>query len=115
MPDQWGTVDETDFRILGHLFVKPLDGPQAIARKVGLTRNAVARRIRNLEQSPLNLRFFALPHQSLFKAVSTVNLYAGIDHPDLRAIESLAGAIGWDINHDGLCAVTLWQATPAPA
>lgn len=106
-------MDETDFRILGHLFAAPLDGPEAIARKVGLTRNAVSRRLRNLEEGDVLLRFFALPHNSLFGASSTVNLYAPRAPVDVGALLAAPDVIGYDLNHDGLCAATTWQQGPA--
>lgn len=111
-------MDEVDFRILGHLFIAPLDGPEAIARKVGLTRNAVSRRLRNLEDGEVQLRFFALPHNSLFGAVSTVNLYAPRKPVDVEALLAAPDVMGYDLNHDGLCAATTWQqgqAKPVPA
>ena len=106
-------MDERDFAILGHLFQSPLDGPQAIARAVGITRNAVARRMRILASGPVGLTFFALPHHSLLGRTSTVRLFAPEAPPPGAAILSEPDVIGYDLNHDGLCAVTTWQDRPA--
>jgi len=101
-------VNDTDFQILGRLFQHPLDGPQAIAREVGLTRNAVSRRIRLLEASPVHLMFFALPHQDLFGRESVVNLYMAPGDVDERAVWASGDILAFDQNHDGLVAVTTW-------
>lgn len=109
-------MDGTDFRILARLFVHPLDGPEAVGRAVGLTRNAVARRLRLLQASPLALGFFALPHHSLFGRASTVHLYAVRGEPPAGdGLLALDDVIGYDVNHDGLCAVTTWHRPGAAA
>ena len=108
-------MDATDFRIVGHLFERPLDGPEALARSVGLTRNAVARRLRLLQEGPLRLGFWALPHHTLFGRTSTVNLHAPADAVDGEAILACDDVLAYDLNHDGLCAVTTWhQGGKAP-
>lgn len=101
-------MDDIDFQILGHLFQHPLDGPQAIAQEVGLTRNAVARRIRILEESPVQLMFFALPHQDLFGRQSVVNLYIAPGDIDEEKVWACGDVLAFDQNHDGLVAVTTW-------
>lgn len=107
-------MDEVDFRILAHLFEKPLAGPQALAGSVGLTRNAVAQRLGKLEAGPLALRFFALPHQSLFGRHSLVHLFHVETPVDVEAVLRTDDVIGYDVNHDGLCAVTTWSLPGAP-
>lgn len=102
-------MDEVDFRILGRLFQEPLAGPASLASTVGLTRNAVARRIANLQESGPRLKFFALPHNTLFGRSSTVCLYMPDEIPAPERLLAVRDVIGYDINHDGLCAVTLWQ------
>lgn len=106
-------MDETDFRIIGHLFERPLDGPEAVARSVGLTRNAVARRLRLLQEGPMRLGFWALPHHTLLGRASTVNLHAPPSPPDGRAILASDDVLAYDVNHDGLCAVTTWSRPDA--
>jgi len=109
-------VDGTDFGIVAHLFQDPLAGPQAIARGLGLTRNAVARRLRALAVGPPWLRVHALPHPGLLGRASTVNLFATKGAVDGPALLACPDVIAYDLNHDGLCAVTLWsRTTPALA
>lgn len=110
-------MDEADFRIVGHLFQHPLAGPQELARAVNLTRNAVARRFRMLQESALGLAFHAYPHQDLFALEFTLHLYAPEKPIAGKAINDVATVIGYDINHDGLHAVTTWRhpGTPRPA
>lgn len=103
-------MDETDFRILGHLLRTPLDTTEDVARAVGLTRNAVARRVRLLEESPVRLRFFAVPHYRLFGAHSTVALFPTSGKVDAKRLLSIDNVIAYDLNHDGLVASTYWTA-----
>lgn len=101
-------MDETDFRILGHLLRKPLDSTEDVARAVRLTRNAVARRIRILQDAPMRLRFFAVPHYRLFSAHSTVALFPTNGKIDAKRLLAIPNVIGYDLNHDGLLAATYW-------
>lgn len=102
-----------DFRIVGHLFERPLEGPEALSRAVGLSRNAVSRRLRLLQEGPVRLGFFALPHHTLFGRTSVVNLHATDGDVDGAAILACPDVLAYDLNHDGLCAVTTWQAPGA--
>ena len=106
-------MDDVDFLIVGHLFERPLDGPEQLARQVGLSRNAVSRRMRLLQEGPVRLGFFALPHHSLLGRTSTVNLHATDGDVDGDAALACDDVLAYDLNHDGLCAVTTWQAGPA--
>ncbi|MEA3204170.1 MAG: Winged helix-turn-helix DNA-binding [Thermoplasmata archaeon] len=102
-------MDGTDFRIVGHLFQNPRAGVQELARAVGLTRNAVARRLRALVAGPMELRFYAIPHHALLGRASTVNLYLPTRAVDIAELVACPDVMGYDLNHDGLCVVTLWQ------
>lgn len=108
-------MDDRDFAIVAHLFQHPSDGPQAIARQVGITRNAVTRRLRLLQEGRVALSFFALPHHTLFGRTSTVRLYAPQRTPLGNDLLAAPDVIGYDLNHDGLCAVTTWQREGGPA
>jgi DNA-binding Lrp family transcriptional regulator len=101
-------LDATDFQILGQLHRSPLDSTEAIARAIGLTRNAVARRIKNLQSSAVRLRFFAIPHFQLFGARSTVALFPPNPRAKPRDFLNVPQVIAYDVNHDGLLAATYW-------
>ena len=110
-------MDDADFRIVGHLFEQPLAGPEELARRLGLSRNALSRRLRLLQEGPVRLGFFALPHHSLLGRTSTVNLHATDGDIDGAAVLACDDVLAYDLNHDGLCAVTTWQegaARPSP-
>lgn len=102
-------MDEIDFRILGHLLQHPLAGPQELAKTVGLTRNAVARRMRRLQEADVRLSVLAYPHQDLFALGSTVHLYHAVRGPKATDILACDGVLAFDQNHDGIWAVTIWH------
>lgn len=110
-------MDETDFRILAHLLAHPVESVEATAKSVRLTRNAVARRIQVLQRSPLQVRFWAWPHFTLFGRQSHVLLYQTSGEVDTEAILATDPVLGYDLNHDGLLATTIWTPVgeePAP-
>lgn len=110
----WCVVDDIDFNILGQVFRQPLIGWEALGREVGLTRNAVARRVRMMEQSRLRLRWMSIPHPTIFGARAYLSLFGPRENVDATEILGVPDVVGFDHNFDGLVPVTYYTRDRQP-